>query len=169
VTFELEEGWFVGSLADGFIDVQQQQGTPDVIAVQFALVERVVGAGSSTISASTAQAAAQTIQENPGLVVLGTSDSRLAGLTGFNLEVENDSAVHARILGVPAGQLGIDPQRRLWISLFDTPDGLLAVMVGGSVGNWDHALAVAEPVLESIVIGAATAAGGTRAERTRRA
>ena len=26
-------------------------------------------------------------------------------------------------------------------------------MVGGSVADWDHALAVAEPVLESIVIG----------------
>jgi hypothetical protein len=56
-------------------------------------------------------------------------------------------------MDVPVGTLGIDPERRLWISLFDTDDGLVAVMVGGSVADWEHALAVAEPVLESIVIG----------------
>ena len=44
--------------------------------------------------------------------------------------------------------------RRLWIALFDTPDGVLAVMVGGSVAGWEGALSAAEPVLESIVIGA---------------
>ena len=34
-----------------------------------------------------------------------------------------------------------------------TPDGLLAVMVGGSVERWDDALLEAEPVLESVIIG----------------
>jgi hypothetical protein len=29
----------------------------------------------------------------------------------------------------------------------------LNLMVGGSIDDWDHALGVAEPVLESIVIG----------------
>jgi hypothetical protein len=54
---------------------------------------------------------------------------------------------------VPPGALGIDPGRRLWIAFFDTPDGLLAIMVGGSVARWDDALAAAEPVLESVQIG----------------
>ena len=53
----------------------------------------------------------------------------------------------------PLGALGIDIGRRLWIAFFDTPDGLLAVMVGGSVSKWDEALAAAEPVLESVRIG----------------
>ena len=54
---------------------------------------------------------------------------------------------------VPPGALGIDPRRRLWIAFFDAHDGLLAIMVGGSVARWDEALAVAEPVLESVRIG----------------
>jgi len=40
-----------------------------------------------------------------------------------------------------------------WVSVFDTPDGLLAVMVGGSVDPWEDALLEAEPVLESVDIG----------------
>jgi hypothetical protein len=79
VTFELNTGWFVGSLASGFFDVQQQQGTPDVIAVQFGRVEGVVGADSAVTAATTAQAAAAAIGSNPRLAVLGESESRLGG------------------------------------------------------------------------------------------
>ncbi len=152
ITFELDEGWVAGSLAPGFFDVQQQAGTPDVMAVQFASVDAVVGADGVALPATTAQEAAAAIGANPGLTVLGESESRLGGATGRTVEVENGGTAHAGILDVPAGRLGIDPQRRLWISLFDTAEGVLAVMVGGSVGDWDHALAVAEPVLESVVI-----------------
>ena len=65
----------------------------------------------------------------------------------------NEGTAHARILLVPPGPLGIDPGRRLWIALFDTDAGLLAIMVGGSTARWDETLAAAEPVLESVVIG----------------
>ena len=54
---------------------------------------------------------------------------------------------------VPPGPLGIDPGRRLWVAFLDTPDGLMAVMVGGSAAEWHEAMDVAEPVLESIQIG----------------
>jgi hypothetical protein len=57
------------------------------------------------------------------------------------------------VLHAPPGALSISPGRRLWIAFFDTPDGLLAIMVGGSVAKWEEALAVAEPVLESVTIG----------------
>jgi hypothetical protein len=147
--------------------VQQDKGTPDVIAVQIAHVEAIVGSDRSTVAAANAQEAADTIKANPGLEVLDESASRLGGLTGFNLEVDNASGSHAPILEVPVGRLGIDSGRRLWISLFDTDDGLLAVMVGGSIAQWDRALALAEPVLESIVIGGSTrpdAADGQRYE-----
>ena len=154
ITFELDEGWLAGTLANGFFDVQHDPGTPDVIAVQFGLVERVVGAGGATVDATSAVTAARAIAENPGLEILGESDSRMSGLVGANLEVENATTAHTGILDVPLGRLGIDPGRRLWISLFDTDDGVLAIMVGGSVAAWDRALAVAEPVLESVVIGA---------------
>lgn len=152
ITLTLGEGWFAGTLNDGFFDVQQDQGTPDVIAVQFARVDALVDATGATIPATSAEEAARTIEANPGLVVSAHDESRLGGLTGFNLVVENTSGSHTSILDVAVGRLGIDSGRRLWISLFDTVDGLLAVMVGGSIARWDHALAVAEPVLESVVI-----------------
>ncbi len=153
IAFELDEGWFTGTLASGFFDVQQQQGTPDVIAVQFGNVSGVVQGTPAPIAPRTADAVALAIAGNPALTVLGESESRLGGLSGYTVEVENAGSAHAPILDVPVGRLGIDPGRRLWISVFDTTTGVLAVMVGGSVADWDHALAVAEPVLESIVIG----------------
>jgi hypothetical protein len=152
ITFELGEGWSVGSIAAGFFDVQQLQGTPDVIAVQFAQVAGLVGADGATVAADSVADAVAAIKENPGLVTLEESESRLGGQTGAVVEVENRGPAHAPILDVPAGRLGIDADRRLWIALFDTPDGVLAVMVGGSTADWEHALTVAEPVLESIVI-----------------
>jgi hypothetical protein len=157
ITLDLEAGWFAGTVTDGFFDIQRDRNGPDVIAVQFGRVEGVVGADGRNVAASSAADAASAIAENPGLEVLGESGSRLGGLTGFNLEVENTSGRHTGIVDVPVGRLGIDTGRRLWISLFDTTDGVLAVMVGGSVAKWARALGFAEPVLESIVIGG----GGT--------
>jgi hypothetical protein len=143
----------VGSVANGFFDVQQRSGTPEVIAVQFGRVDGTIGAGGTVVQPRSAEEAARAIADNPALEVLGQDASRLGGLEGNVIEVENDGTAHAPILDVPAGRLGIDPGRRLWIALFDTTDGLLAVMVGGSSGGWDEALALAEPVLESVAIG----------------
>jgi hypothetical protein len=153
IAFTLDEGWSVGSLATGFFDVQQQQGTPDVIAVQFANVEAVIGQDGKQVATTTAREAAAAMAQNPGLTVLGESGSQIGGLAGFTIEVENATGAHVGILDVPPGRLGIDPARRLWISLFDADNGVLAVMVGGSTDDWDHALLTAEPVLESIAIG----------------
>lgn len=49
------------TLTDAFFDVQQQQGTPDVIAVQFANVDGIIGAGGALIEATSAEAAAHSI------------------------------------------------------------------------------------------------------------
>lgn len=156
ITFAIDDGWVGGAVTDGFFDVQQDPGTPDVIAVQFALVNAVVGAGGGMIPTATAADAVEHMRQNAGLTVFGESASRLGGQDGVNIEVENDGPNRTPVLSVAPGTLAFDPGRRLWISFFDTPDGLLAVLVGGSVARWDHALAVAEPVLESIAIGGAT-------------
>ena len=152
VLFEVNEDWAVGSAADGFFDVQQRQGTRDVIAVQFAIVEGVVGADAKLTTSKSADQAADVIHRNPGVTVIDESESHIGGLVGSNVVVENRSAAHSTVLRVAAGDLGIDPKRRLWISLFDTNDGILAIMVGGSVATWDQALTAAEPVLESVQI-----------------
>jgi hypothetical protein len=153
VTFAVDEGWTGGTLATGFFDVQQQQATPDVIAVQFGKVEAVFGADGALVDGPDAQTASDAIKANSGLEPVGESESLLGGKAGVVIEVRNTSGRHSPILQVPPGRLGIDSGRQLWIALFDTSDGLLAVMVGGSIDDWDHALDVAEPVLESIVIG----------------
>lgn len=86
-------------------------------------------------------------------MVRDTSESRLGGLTGTVVDVENAGDGHEHIMELAAGELGIDAGRRLWVGLYDTDAGLLAVMIGGSVDRWEDALAAAEPVLESVRIG----------------
>ena len=152
VTFELDDGWQGVQLLDGFFDVQQDPGSPDVIAVQFANVDGVYGANGRDVPATSAELAARTVTENDAIEVLGESPSLIAGLDGFTVEIENTGTADVGVLRVPPGPLGLSPERRLWISFFDTPDGVLAILVGGSVAMWREALDAAEPVLESIRI-----------------
>ena len=152
ITFDVEEGWQGVQNASGFFDIQQDPDTPDVIAVQFGNVDTVYGKDSAEFHIGAADAV-PIIRENPGLTVLGESPSLMSGLEGFAVEVENAADGDVPVLRVPAGPLAISPERRLWVSFFDTPNGVLAVMVGGSVARWDESLATAEPVLESVRIG----------------
>ena len=152
ITFELGEGWRAIQLLDGFFDVQQDVGSPDVMAVQFANVRGVHGAEGVTMTTDPDEAAA-ILRTHPGLVVVESSESRIGGLTGVQVTVGNAGTAHAEVIEVPPGALGIDPDRRLWIAFFETQDGLLAIMVGGSVPRWDETLLIAEPVLESVQIG----------------
>ncbi len=153
ITLELDGSWEAVQLLDGFFDVQLNPGTADVTAVQFTRPRGVFGANAAVEEVSTAEEAVDALGSNPDLEVVESSDSRIGGLEGLQITVENDGESHAGVLQVPPGPLGIDPRRRLWIAFFDTPDGLLAIMVGGSVARWDEALAAAEPVLDSVIVG----------------
>jgi hypothetical protein len=153
VVVTVGEGWFAGTVTNGFFDVQQDVGSPHVIAVQFAHVDGVASAAASPLSATTASAAVKAIHQNPTLTVVDESASRMSALEGLNVIVENRGTAPAPVLEVSAGTLSIDPGRKLWISFFDTSDGLLAVLVGGSIAQWERTLTVAEPVLESVLIG----------------
>jgi hypothetical protein len=153
VTLTVGDGWYA-TILNGFFDLQQRRGTPEVIAVQVANVDRVVDPDGKGIKPDDAAHAARIVARNPDLEVLGQSDSRLGGLEGRVVEVRNASGKHAGIVDVPPGRLGIDDARALWIAFLDTPeDGVIAVMVGGPSEGWDEALAVAEPVLETIAVG----------------
>ncbi len=155
LTFEVGTGWRAVQVQQGFFDIQQDVGSPDVIAVQFARPDGLYGAGGDLVESTTAEAAAATIQANPALTILDASESRMSGLDGFVIEAENPASASgpAQVLSVPPGALSIDPARRLWIAVFDTPDGIVAILVGGSIAKWDEALAAAEPVLETVTIG----------------
>ncbi len=153
VTFGPAWRWQAVQASGGFFDVQRDVGTPDVIAVQFARPTAIWSASTSeAVEVETAQAAAEALQANDRLAVLGTSGSELGGLSGTVVEVENTGPGHEHVMALAAGALGIDPGRRLWVGFYDTDDGLLAVMIGGSIDRWDDALVEAEPVLESIRI-----------------
>jgi hypothetical protein len=155
ITFAVSGPWRAVQVLGGFFDVQQDVGSPDVIAVQFARPDGIYTAPGKLVAPTNAQAAADAVAGNPTLTVLGTSESLIGGLSGRVVEVENPASASddAQVLHVPPGPLLISPSRRLWIAFFDTPEGLLAIMVGGSVVKWDEALAAAEPVLESVTVG----------------
>ena len=155
ITFEANGSWQAVQLHDGFFDIQHDPGSTDVIAVQFANVDAVYGADPvAPIAVTSIEDAVAVFADNPRIDVIEESGSRIGGLEGSNVVVENTGTADASVLRVPPGPLAISPDRRLWISLFDTPDGVLAIMVGGSVAGWDAALEAAEPVLESVVVSA---------------
>ena len=155
ITFQLDGPWHSVNALHGFFDVQQDVGSPDVIAVQFALPDQVYAAPDQPAPARTAAAAVTALQHNGRLTVVESSSSKIGGLTGSQITVENPvgKVGDAQVLHVPPGALSISPGRRLWCAFFDTPQGLLAILVGGSVAKWEAALAAAEPVLESVTIG----------------
>lgn len=153
VTFELDGPWFSVNRLTGFFDVQQEVGSPDVIAVQFGKPDRVYGADGSGIRVDDAASAAEALQRNASLTVVDSSEQTIGGLTGPQLTVENRSGAYVPVIRVLPGPLQIDTGRRLSITFLDTPDGLLAVMVGGSVDRWADATAAADPVLASVTIG----------------
>ena len=53
---------------------------------------------------------------------------------------------------ISAGPLTIASGRRLQIDLVDVHMGVLAIMVGGSTAEWDRAIELSTPVLESVTI-----------------
>ena len=141
--------------AHGFFDVQQDVGSPDVIAIQFGLPDQIYAAPDSPAHFGRAAAAVDILKANPRLETVESSSSKIGGLTGYQITVENPAGKlgDAQVMHVPPGALSISPGRRLWCAFFDTREGVLAVLVGGSVARWDAALAAAEPVLESVTVG----------------
>jgi hypothetical protein len=161
ITFAVGDGWTVGTSSDSSFDIQRTTGSLDAIAVQFASVRDVIGAGGATVPSLGLEDAVEAIKANPGLTVVEESTSRLGGLVGLNVVVENDGAAPAPVLNdTLGGTLDLGPGRRLWMALFDTADGVVAVMVGGSAAGWDEALTTAEPVLESVVFGPSDGGSG---------
>ena len=153
VTFAVADGWYAGTLSDALIEVGKTPDDGDAVAVQLALIRSAFGGDGTSTEVASADAAAELLRVNPGVSVLEESASSVGGLSGRNVTVEHDGEAPTPIFEVADGTLSIDPDERRWISLFDTPAGVLAIMVAGTVADWDRALGEAEPVLESIVVG----------------
>ena len=150
IAFTVGEGWTAQQVAPGFFDVQQEVGSPHVIAVQFANVT-----GSPT-----AAGIAAAIRGNGELQLVGDERAEVAGREAIRITlqtrdpVDTDPPIFRPVLTVTAGPIGIASGRRLRIDLIDTPAGPLGLLVGGSIERWERALELAGPVVESVEIGA---------------
>ena len=155
ITFEVAGGtWTAVQVFDGFFDIQQRVGSPDVIALQFARPIGLFGADGLEVPLAEAAIAAPILRGNPGLTVVEASGVSIAGLPGAGVTVDYAGGVDgfAPILRVPPGPVSILPGRRLWIGCFDTRAGVLAVMVGGSIAGFAEAVTAAQPVMASLEV-----------------
>ena len=148
LSFEVTGRWYAIQDVPGFFDVEREAGTPDVIAVQFT---RPVGLATVAEVVDALRARSDLVAGTPQPVLIG-------GRRGTRIVVETTdpdlaAARFVPVLRVPAGPISIASGRRLQVDLLDTDDGVLAVLVGGSVRAWDAAWDAATPVLESIRFG----------------
>jgi hypothetical protein len=149
IIFAVGRGWTATQAATGFFDIEDDPGSLDVVAVQFG---NVVGVGSAS------EAVAE-ISESSDLTSTIAEPVTIDGYGGLRVvvqttdAVDTDPPVFRPVLNVPAGPLSIASGRRLQATVLDVDDGVLAILVGGSIAEWDHALEIATPVVESIRIG----------------
>jgi len=148
LTFEVGEGWTAEQQAAGFFDIQDDPGSPDVVAVQFA----------NLVGAETAEEGVSQILEKPDLAVSDPVPVAIDGVTGLRVVVDTtdpadtDPPVFHPVLTVTPGPLSIASNRRLEVTLLDMDGSVLAVLVGGSEAEWQRALEMSRPVLESMTV-----------------
>jgi hypothetical protein len=135
VVVVLEPGWSSGGVGSA-IELRRDAGGGDVTVV------------IAMLDAASATLAADAIAAAPGVTVLATSESRMSGQTGANLELENASGAPVALIE----PLELGDGERLWLSMFDTATGVLAVSVRSAAADWDAALLAVEPFLEGVAI-----------------
>ncbi len=154
ITFDVpDRGWAAAQVYPGFFDIQRDQDTPDVIAVQFTTIEGAFGADPEPVAVSTAAAAIAALRANPALTVVDAAPASIDGNHGEAITVDAAGGRDADLVRTPPGVLSMIPGRRLRLLLFDSRAGVLGILVGGSIAQWSRAEAAAQPVLDSIAIG----------------
>lgn len=157
LSFEISAtGWVARQFADGFFDVQLGPVTPDVIAVQFCRPVAFQSGPSTEVATGSAAEAIATLRSNPGLEVSPTRRGRLAGKPVQTVDIDTTAPrasvppVFSQVLRVAAGPISLASARRLRIALIELPDGLLAVLIGGSIARWAATRSAAAPILASL-------------------
>jgi hypothetical protein len=145
LSFEVGEGWHAVQDVPGFFDIERDPGAPDVIAVQFARPSRV----------ELAEALIAGLRRRMDLAVGPATKVMIGGETALAILVDaQDPDITLNrfvpVFVVDAGPISIASGRRLELFLLDRPDGLLAVLVGGSVRRWEATRAAVDPVIASI-------------------
>ena len=152
-SFEVGEGWFGAHLYADFYDVQVDPNTPDVVAVQLARPSALHSAVIATEDATTAAAAAASLASNETLEATDPEAVTVDGRPGVRLTVTARLDAETPIMEVAEGTLSILADRRLEVTFVDLEDGLLAVLLGGSVADWERATELGHPVIETLRIG----------------
>ena len=162
ITVDLDGSWESLAQRNGYtslVQVSRPTGSNPYLAgtlVLITLVDSVTAGTDSSIKPTTANEAVDSIKQSLGSWVIETHDSQIGGLDGKQLTVERPgsgppmSRDVVGVIGAPAGAIVLTPGRRLWIAFFTTQQGVVAIVVGGSIEGWDATLAAAEPVLEEI-------------------
>ncbi len=146
LSFEVSDDWTAAQATTGFFDIQNEPGSLDVVAVQFA-----------NVSADSPEALAAAIQARENLFVSEPETVEVDGRVAIRLVVETtdppgtNPPVFRPVLDIAAGPLSIASARRLVVTLVDVDGDVLAILVGGSVVDWDRALEIATPVVDSVV------------------
>lgn len=141
-------GWTTEQQLSGFFDIQDDPGSLDVVAVQFTL----------ETGFDTAEDAAADIEGRANMSATARTDAAIGGLSGIRITVDttdpadSNPVIFRPVLNTPAGPVSIGSGRRLQVDLYSTRDGVLAILVGGSITQWDRAVQLSAPVLESVVL-----------------
>jgi hypothetical protein len=148
VFFAVGDGWTTVQQAPGFFDIEDVPGSLDVVAVQF----------TTATGSTTAEDAATRIATRPNVSLVERDDVTIGGLSGIRLIIDttdpadSDPVIFRPVLTTPAGAVSIGSGRRLEVNLFTVKEGVLAILVGGSIAQWDRAEQLSPPVLDSIIV-----------------
>jgi hypothetical protein len=148
LAFAVGDGWTTVQQYPEFFDIQDDPSSLDVVAVQF-----IIATGFNT-----ADEAAADIEGRDNLHVSDREQVSSGFATGIRLVVDttdpanSDPVIFRPVLNTPPGPISIGSGRRLQVNLFTRPEGVLAILVGGSIAQWDRALQVSASVLESVAL-----------------
>ena len=152
-SFEVGEGWFGAHLYADFYDVQVDPNTPDVVAVQLARPSAIHTSVIATDDATSAAAAAASLASNATLEATAAEPVTVGGRPGVRVTVTARLDAESPIMEVAEGTLSILADRRLEVTFVDHEDGPLAILLGGSVADWERAVELGHPVIETLRIG----------------
>jgi hypothetical protein len=149
VSFWIGEGWTAVQSTTGFFDIQDNPGSPDVVAVQF----------GNVAGANTAAEAAASVDAKENLLILDRYRVKVDQYRGIYMLVETTDPLDTTppvfhpVIDLTPGVISIASARRLELTLLNVDGGVLAMMLGGSIAEWDHALEMGGPVMGSVQIG----------------
>jgi len=148
ISFDVDDGWTTVQQLPGFFDIQDDPGSLDVVAVQWTLATGF----------DSAEDVAADIEGRANLKISERETVTMNDLTGVRLTVEttdpadSNPVIFRPVLITPPGPISIGSARRLQVDLYTLPDTVLAILVGGSVAQWDRAVQLSGPVLQSVYV-----------------